>query len=482
MSQSRYIDFGAAGNSDQLVRGLISNITELCVLGGGAITPASAASLTPSIVIAPFSVVFDDGYVIVEDSSVTAEIPNPSVSHVYTIVYEHVDSGVLFGNAAEIKFIQDVLVTTYADSVVLGWLIYDGSGGQPTPSMIWESPRGIDSGSSNCAYRDTIFPPASSLVLDSTSTAVRAGNAGIMLDQQVVGALLFGPAAPDTYVADAHATFNTYRYNTFNLASVTGEVFRMTVDCPTHGVSYVESVTANVGNFPTIASGVSAAAFVSGLNSRLVHCSAVVVSISGDNFVKISTTAAGTSATMTITGSSSLAVLYVMGILGSTHYAGWEQVDPFYNIYTAYSGASYTFSNTTQFNLKKLPHMYEWRFTVDNNALLPVFTINKAYISVNGVMYNSDLQFMEVVNQATPSTKTLGYKIRFLDPDFFADYLGGVLTVFIEASLDATLGEKKLIHYYNALYEYAYPMNACTYYEAINCGVIGGTPTLHSVT
>ena len=482
MSQFRYIDFGAAGNSDQLVRGMIANITDSTVLEGGSISPAASTSLTPGIVLDSFSVVFEDGYVIGEDASVTVAIPNPSVSHVYTIIYEHVDEGMLFGTSAEIKLLEDLLLTTYTDSVVLGWLIYDGSGSQPTRSMIWESPRGIYSSASNCGYRDIILPPASSLVLDSSSTAIRAGSDGIMMDQQIVSGSLFGPMAPDSYVADIAANFTTYKAEIYNLASVTGEVFRMEVSGSSF-LSFTEEVTANNGNFPNIAVGISAVELASGLNANFVHCSATVVTVSGDTYVKVSTTAAGSSAVMVTTGTTSSAYLAALGVLGGVTYTGWEQVDPFYSVYTAYSGINYTFTNTTQFNLKTIPKMYEWRFTVNNDSTSPVFTINKVYVSVNGVMYSgSDLQLMEVVNQTSPSSTTLGYKIRFLNSTFFEDYLGGVITIHIEASLDATSEEKLLVHYYNALYEVAYPQNSCTYYEALNCGVVGGTPTLHSVT
>lgn len=483
MTQYRYIDYGYAGDSAGITRGLISKITKPSVLEGGALSPATSSSLTPAFTIDPFCVVFDTGYIIGEDQTTTVEIPNPSVVHYYTIVYTHSDIGMLNGTAAEISLLEDRLVTEYADSVVLGWLLYDGSSSQPSEGMLWESPRGIYQGDANCGYRDIIFPPDSPLTLDITSTALRTGSAGIMMDQQIVSSgVIFGPAAPDNYFAEVPAAFTVTTPELYNLALVSGQTFNLYLSGPSYG-AFTESVGITTANFGSLA-GVSAVGLASGLNANFIHCSADVVSVSGDYYVRISTTGAGSNFTMaTQSGIAHYAMLSALGVPMGAQYTGGSQIDPLYTVYTAYSGASYTFTNTTQFNLKYAPNLYEWRFTVPNDAGSPVFNVTKAHVSVNGVMYpDADLQKMEVVNQQSPATHTLGYKLRFLDTDFFEDYLGGVISIYIEATLDATSSEVKLVNYYNALYETAYPMNACTYYEAVNCGVAGGTPTVHSVT
>lgn len=443
MTQKLYIRTGTASSYD--LRQVIKDLTTgSCVISGGTIT-GGGSSTYPSITITEYSAVTDTGYII-EDDDVTVLTFQNTADKNYTIILELIESSIIGTNKATFKLVDD-LYTTYANSIVFGWLLYTGAGLQPTANMIYESPRGLNTGNSNMGWRDIKFPISTQNYRMEYNRACGNGIYQYASDT-------FTPTPPDTYFIQTPATFTSTVAEPYNLSAVTGNTVTFTID------SLPQTFTINGSDYtdPTSAASLEVC---SAINGQLTGVSATVVT--STNFIKLETTGVGENKTIQITGTSDINILTILGwgtTAVSPQYKGTDTLDPFYETYTVPAGTSgLSFWHTTQFNIKDVPSEYEWRFTI------PTTNINFDYfkVSLNGITYPSD--YIQAT-QETVGANTIGYKLRFLNKDILQQYVGGVITIYVQATISTTLTAVQLVHYYHALNQWSYPITMSTIYFA----------------
>ena len=452
MTQKRYINFGAVGNSFEILQGIIKNITDPpAVLSGGILSSGGSSSTLPSFTVAPFAVITTTGYIVEETEALILTLAD-TVARNYTLIIKHVDNNMIGGTRAITQIVAG-LFTTYPDSVVLGWLLYGGSGVDPTDSELWESPRGTNTGSANCGWREVKFPITTNNYYMENS---RAGGNGLFISTDSS----FTPKPPDTYFINNPAEFISTQSQPYDIQAYNSTNIAIDVN------ALPQTFTINTAAYGGVPPGAAAsvADFVSELTSQVSGISPTLHISSFNSFLKVTSSGIGYDSSLYVSGNSTLLHSVLGWPSGTT--AGSESLNPLYEIYTIPAGVTQNFFHTTQFNLKEVPALFDWRFTIPAlpSGTTNTFKVNYAKIAVNKISIPSvNIQKIYV----TSGTSTLGYNLRILDNSIFEDNLGGVVTVHVDATItNSSLTDLNLTHYYYALQQWAYPMGCNKFFEA----------------
>jgi len=451
MTQKRYINFGAVGNSFEILQGIIKNITSPpAVLSGGILSSGGSSSPLPSFTVAPFSVVTTTGYIIEETEALVLTLAD-TIARDYTLIIKHIDNNMIGGTRAITQIVAG-LFTTYPDSVVIGWLLYGGSGVDPVDSELWESPRGIDVGSANCGWREIKFPITTNNYYMENS---RAGGNGLFISTDSS----FTPKPPDTYFINNPAEFISTQNEPYDIQAYNSTNVAIKVN------ALPQTFTVNTASYGGTPPGASAsvADFMAELTSQVSGITPALSVVGINKYLKVTSSGIGYDSSLYVSGNSTLLYSVLGWPSGTT--TGSESLNPLYEIYTVPAGITQNFFHTTQFNLKDVPALFDWRFTIPAlpSGTTNTFKVNYAKIAVNKISVPSDnIQKIYV----TSGTSTLGYNLRILDNSLFEDNLGGVVTVHVDATIiNNSVTDLDLIHYYYALQQWAYPTDCNKFVE-----------------
>ena len=138
MSQRRYVNFGTDADSSK-VKAINRSLAAPQVLR--ADDPFMQAVTPDQLVVQPHTVIFESGIILDEDEQLAFTVPTTFASADYTLAYQHVDEDIIGGTAATVE-LQTGLFQTLPDSVILGWVRYQGGSVALDNSMLFPARRG----------------------------------------------------------------------------------------------------------------------------------------------------------------------------------------------------------------------------------------------------------------------------------------------------------------------------------------------------
>lgn len=167
MTQKRNIEFGV-GVTAEGVQDIVGNLSEPGLLSGGAITVATATTIT----VAPLAAILTTGLLLVEDAPQTVTIANTSAAVDYTIFYTHSAVKTVGGEAARLNVSTGLFTASQVGGTIVMWVQYPG-GSIPLAANMISQPRRFQIGPGVENKRDEVLvaPFASKWVNDPAESS-----------------------------------------------------------------------------------------------------------------------------------------------------------------------------------------------------------------------------------------------------------------------------------------------------------------------
>jgi hypothetical protein len=155
LTQRRYINYGSTADASG-IKGVIRNLAEPGILNGFELLAAAPNQIK----IDSGGLVFTSGILLEETEVKYLTIPITAAAINYTIVYTHTDQDIVGGVAASLNLVTG-LFSTYANSVILGWIKYPGGSINVANNQIYPAPKKNIVAQSTRGDKDVYLPQQS---------------------------------------------------------------------------------------------------------------------------------------------------------------------------------------------------------------------------------------------------------------------------------------------------------------------------------
>lgn len=150
MTQKRYLNFGTPGDAEA-IKTTHAHMTAGGILTGGELSVGGTDYLN----VTPYSIMFESGIVVTEDTIQAVTIPVGPGAQNFTISLVHEDVE-LVGGAAAFFQVDTGIKSSVANGIILGWLIYPGTIAIAA-SMIWNNRHRLQDIEEE--HKQVIYPP-----------------------------------------------------------------------------------------------------------------------------------------------------------------------------------------------------------------------------------------------------------------------------------------------------------------------------------